>query len=179
MKDSKYLNECFDYEATTGNLIWKSRPSHHFASERARKWHSSRYSGHVVRSKDTAGYFTVMVNHVQEKAHRVIWAMHFGGIPDGMQIDHINGDRNCNLLSNLRVVSKELNARNRKLRCDNKTGVNGVCFDKEHCKFDASLTIFGVQKRIGRFDSIDEAAKALKSYKIDRAKEGYTDRHAI
>lgn len=25
----KYLKECFDYDSSTGNLIWKNRPLYH------------------------------------------------------------------------------------------------------------------------------------------------------
>lgn len=174
----EYLNECFHYDEVTGDLRWKPRPIHHFSCEGRRRAHESMFAGMLIRSKDSSGYYTVMVSGNQFKAHRIIWAMNFGDIPCGMQIDHIKGDRNCNLLSNLRLVSECLNARNRKRRADNKTGVNGVSFDREHNKFNASITIYGKQKRIGRFNSIDEAAKALESYKIARTIEGYTDRHA-
>lgn len=178
MKDKEYLNECFEYDETTGDLSWKERPLHHFSCDRFRRWHASRFAGHVIRSKDSAGYYTVMVNHVQEKAHRVIWVMHNGPIPDGMQIDHLNGDRNCNILSNLRIVSIGLNAKNRKMRSDNKTGVNGVCFENDSGKYVAYLTMDGKQTKLGRFDTIEEAKDRVDEYSARRCMEGYTERHA-
>lgn len=135
------------------------------------------FSGHLVRAKDSSGYYTVMVKGTQYKAHRVIWTMFNGGIEDGMQIDHINGDRNLNTLENLRCIPSALNSKNKKMRIDNKTGVNGVTWDKEHGKFEASLTFNGRQRRIGRYSTIEEAKVALEAYAAVRLEEGYTERN--
>lgn len=44
--------------------------------------------------------------------HRVIWTYFNGEIPDGMQIDHINGDKKDNRLENLRCVTPYENTHN-------------------------------------------------------------------
>lgn len=76
---------------------------------------------------DADGYVTVKLHGKKYKAHRIIWEMmNLTKIPKGFQIDHINGVRNDNTLSNLRLVSHTENARNQRLRVTNKTGVMGV-----------------------------------------------------
>lgn len=44
--------------------------------------------------------------------HRVIWYYFNGNIPEGMDIDHIDGNKQNNSLSNLRCISKSDNMRN-------------------------------------------------------------------
>lgn len=173
----EYLKECFSYDEKTGDLTWKPRPLHHFSCEGYRFSHEIRFSGHLIRSKDSSGYYTVMVKRRQYKAHRIIWTMLNGQIPEGMQIDHINGDRTINTPENLRAVPCALNSRNKKMRKDNKTGVNGVCWDEFHKKYDASLTFNGKQLRIGRYSTVQQAKEALELYASDRMNEGYTARH--
>ena len=48
------------------------------------------------------------------KAHRVIWQSFNGTIPNGLQIDHINGKRDDNRICNLRLATAAQNQRNRK-----------------------------------------------------------------
>lgn len=44
--------------------------------------------------------------------HRVIWYYFNGEIPEGMEIDHINGNKQDNRLSNLRCVTHSENMNN-------------------------------------------------------------------
>lgn len=60
---------------------------------------------------------------LHQYAHRVVWESVHGPIPLGMQIDHKNGDRSCNRIGNLDLVSNVENvwrAMDRGIRC---TGV--------------------------------------------------------
>ena len=57
---------------------------------------------------------------------RLIFILHFGKIPDGMKIDHFNGNRVDNNISNLRCVTQTANSQNAKLCITNTSGVKGV-----------------------------------------------------
>src|SRR5699024_11445694 len=59
-----------------------------------------------------------------------IWEMHHGKIPEGMEIDHINGIRDDNRIDNLRLVTSRTNDTNRAKSKANTSGVVGVCWDK-------------------------------------------------
>lgn len=57
---------------------------------------------------------------------RIIWELFNGKIPEGMQIDHINGDSTDNRISNLRCVSNKINSHNQCKRSTNTSGFTGV-----------------------------------------------------
>ena len=71
------------------------------------------------------GYIRIKRDGV-EYLHRLIWAHFNGPIPEGMQIDHINGNRTDCRLENLRCVTPALNGRNLHMRKANRSGVTGV-----------------------------------------------------
>lgn len=72
------------------------------------------------------GYGEVKLDGKSYKTHRVIYELHFGEIPAGIDIDHIDGIRLNNTPSNLRLVRDKQNAQNRVKRYDNTSGTTGV-----------------------------------------------------
>lgn len=63
-------------------------------------------------------------------AHRLVWALHYGDIPDNLTIDHIDGNRLNNKISNLRICTMEENNRFKEerdpLRACNTSGIPGI-----------------------------------------------------
>ena len=81
-------------------------------------------------------------------------------VPDGLYVDHINGNTLDNREKNLRLATSAQNAWNRDKYKNNTTGYKGVTYDKERGKFRAQITVHGQPINLGRFDVPCEAALA-------------------
>lgn len=98
---------------------------------------------------------------VFEYAHRIVWKIHYGNIPEGMDVDHINHERDDNRIENLRLVTRQDNLRNKGVVSSN-TGVMGVYWNKKTNRYTANITINKKTKHLGTFMTLDAAAKARK-----------------
>ncbi len=71
--------------------------------------------------------------------------------PEGMEVDHVNGDSLDNRRSNLRVVSRRENLRNRR-GWSTRSPYKGVNYDKKRGKWKLHIA--------PEFDTPEEAARA-------------------
>jgi len=92
--------------------------------------------------------------------------MHYGEIPKGFEIDHINGVRDDNRLCNLRLVTHAENNRNKKPQSNNSTGVSGVRMDTNKKKWHAAIQVDGIKYHIGYFDDFNAACEARRNAEI-------------
>jgi len=84
--------------------------------------------------------------------HRVIL-----DTPEDMVSDHINRNKLDNRRSNLRVATKSLNNFNTKVRSDNKSGIKGIYWSKEHSKWRPSISKEGKRIYFGLFSELKDA----------------------
>lgn len=82
--------------------------------------------GDVAGCINVHGYGEVKLNGKSYKTHRIIWEMSNPTLKPGEDLDHIDGDRLNNRLTNLRVCNDKVNSQNRVMRSDNTSGVTGV-----------------------------------------------------
>lgn len=68
--------------------------------------------------KNPSAYPKISVRHYSLLIHRIVYTLHFGTIPDGMVVDHIDGNKKNNNISNLRVTTPSQNCYNRKQSFD-------------------------------------------------------------
>jgi hypothetical protein len=151
-------SEIFDYHQETGALIWKVRPLSHFKRSRTCLAVNNRFAGTHVKASGSYGYYRAFVNGRSYKAHRIIWEMHRGSIPTGIEIDHINGNPGDNRLCNLRLALHSENMRNMKTHKDNKLGVKGVF--KHQGKYRSRIMLSGIMHDLGCFEDIEAARSA-------------------
>jgi hypothetical protein len=95
-----------------------------------------------------------------ELMHRRILGLIKG---DGMDADHIDGNKQNNQRSNLRSATHMQNLQNKKRTKQNKSGMKGVFFDRRDKKWRACINSQNKQYGLGYFDSPEEAHEAYKA----------------
>ena len=113
------------------------------------------------------GYVRFKVDGRSHMAHRLAWLYVHGNWP--AEIDHRNGLRDDNRLSNLREVSRTLNNRNRHgARKDSGTGLIGAYRSSRPGKFRSGIHLDSGWKSLGTFDTPEAAHRAYMCAKAER-----------
>lgn len=142
------------YEQSSGGLFWVA------ATSKNKQYLVGSRAGTIERN----GYWHVRLFGTSYLQHRIIWLMSTGALPSGV-IDHIDGDKLNNRLSNLRDVTPAVNAMNRhKARIDSSTGIMGVQKISEGC-WNAYISRDGRKINLGNYGNIAEAEAARKAGK--------------
>lgn len=141
----EWLRERFELDAENGRLIRK-------------KALHNRPAGEPVGTLRKDGYYQMGMKRERHLLHRVIYYMATGDNPDGMYIDHINGNRGDNRPENLRKVTIVQNLQHRsKAPSSNKSGHRNVSWNSYWRRWQVSVTVDG--KRIQRsFHDLEQAA---------------------
>ena len=82
--------------------------------------------------------------------------------PDGLVVDHLNGDRLDNRKCNLRVCTHQQNMVNRKFPVNNTSGYRGVSWSARHGKWRAGIKRFGKTRHLGFFEDRQQASAAYE-----------------
>lgn len=146
------LKETLDYNHENGVFTWKVANSNR------------------VKVGDIAGSLNKITRYQEigyqgklQYAHRLAWLYMYGEFPDKF-IDHINGDRSNNCISNLRVCSNGENMRNTGISKNNTSGFKGVSWCKRRCKWEANAALNGKKKFLGYFLTEQEASAVYQEF---------------
>lgn len=157
MLTQQLLKERLSYCAETGVFIWNNSP--HMTA----RW-NARYSGTVAGTKENTGYITIKIMDRKYIAHRMAWLYVFGEVPF-LDIDHMNGIKSDNRISNLRCVTSAGNSQNRrKATAGSKSGLLGASKTSSG-KWRSVITVFGVKHYLGVFETPELAHDAYISCK--------------
>ena len=117
----------------------------------------------VVNNKNNNcdGYCQVKLNGIHIFYHVIIWILSTGkDIPEGMQIDHKNGNKLCSTMSNMRLVTSRQNNQNKKMHREGQ--LVGGYFDKFKGKYQAQIRIGEKKVFLGYYKTEQEAHEAYK-----------------
>lgn len=111
----------------------------------ARNWylHSGKYAASGPRTS------------VRVFLHRLLLQ-----VPEGMFVDHINGDKLDNRRCNLRAATAHQNARNRANHQKTSSRFKGVYFHKHTRKWKGTIHVDGKHSHLGLFANEEDAARA-------------------
>ena len=148
------FSEIFSYNQESGEITWRVAISKNapgaIAGTRKTNKHN-RNLGIVIAYKNR--YYG---------AHRIAWVLaNQAEIPDGMLIDHINGDPCDNRISNLRLATSEINNQNiRRAKSRSMSGLLGATWNKHDKAWTARIVVNKVKRFIGGFKTKEEAHAA-------------------
>jgi len=171
--DLPLLEECFLVDFQTGVLTWRERPLVHFVSSPVAGAWNTQNANKIANFVDPGGYKRVTINYSSFKHHRIIFGL-FHNDPNPPPIDHFDGDKTNNSISNLRPALGSTNHKNTAKKKSNTSGITGV-----------SITLYGRwvaridsdEKRISKtFKDFFEACCFRKSMEIQL---NYSLRHGI
>lgn len=165
------LREHFEYNENTGMLIRKKIVDHDYKNNVGDEVTSTTKYKHIE-------YYTFRFLGNTYKAHRVIWAIVYGYMPD--TIDHRDGNGLNNKLDNLREVTQASNCKNRRNQVNSSTGYSGITVIPSRTagkppRYLARINpSSGKRISLGRFDTFEEAVEARKKAEVEY---GYHTEH--
>lgn len=152
-KLTENIKELLEYNPATGEFFWK-------------------ISGHGIYAGTRAGsiypnfYRYIQIDGVDYRAGRLAWFFMTGEDPQ-VFIDHKDGIRGNDRFLNLRKATNSQNQANRGKPWTNTSGFKGVSWSAGRGKWQATITVNGKAKSLGRHLSIVDAAKAYKAAAVD------------
>ncbi len=138
-----------------------------------------RFAGEHAGFKDEDGYWIVGIGRCYMKVSRIVWILTNGQIPDGLFVDHKDGNPSNNHPSNLQVITNPQNVRAiNKLPCTSTSGFMGVSWRPEKQMWRSYFTRNGKRTYFGYFTDKIEAAKRFNQAAIEWAEShGETPRY--
>ena len=146
---------------------------------RAKDGYRNRFTkGDLASFFERDGYYCFQIPKVRSTMRRsqLVYMLKNGPIPEGMDIDHIDGNSANDDPDNLRIVTPALNSRNRKKRVDNTSGITGIHWSNYHGHYVIRRTVGNKRLSTSR-KTLEEALNVLEQYKA--MDQSYTERHGM
>lgn len=121
------------------------------------KWHAH---WHPHKQQFLAARSARVYEWLAGKPRTIFMHAVINGTPKGMLTDHRDNDSLNNQCSNLRTATHAENQHNRGKGYGSTSGYKGVTWEKSCGKWRAQIGVNGEKTFLGRFDNIEEAARA-------------------
>ena len=144
-----YLKEIVTYDNESGEFRWRITRL---------KAKAGKLAGNVHKP---SGYRQIKIDGHVYHAHRLAWLYVHGEWPQHL-IDHIDGNRDNNALSNLRAATDAESSRNRGIQKRNKSGYKGVRWHAPSGRWNARIIVDYKEIYLGLFDDPYEAHLAYR-----------------
>jgi hypothetical protein len=174
------FDEWFYYDETSSTCLrWKQD-----------KFVGKNYNVHRIVKDSEAGSrgqrrMSAMLNDKGYSVHHIVLYLHSIEVPKNYVVDHIDGNPFNNKISNLRVVSQAVNARNQKKSKLNTSGSTGVSLHMN--SYWKAYWNEGDKQKVKYFSISEHGNKGAKDLAINYRKDqimklnennyGYSDRH--
>lgn len=110
-------------------------------------------------------------------AHRLAYHFFVGPIPKGLLVDHMCHNRKCVNPEHLRLVTHKQNMENRQgAQANSTSGVRGVYWDKRLGKWRGRVQHNNRNHYAGSYDSLEEAAEAVRLLRLSIFTHNLLDR---
>lgn len=113
------------------------------------------------------GYRRVRADGEYYYIHYIAWWLDGREVPEDMLLDHEDGNRQNNSISNLRLATNLTNQYNKARQKDGTSKYKGVWFDAKKKVWKAAIRLPTERLYIGQFDNELEAAKAYDLFAIE------------
>lgn len=147
----EYLKNNLRYEKDSGLLLW--------TCEGGFNRNTNEPAGTVLGD----GYKAISTTFGVLKVHRICWYLFYEEWPTD-QIDHADGDKTNNKISNLRSVTSQQNSFNTRPHKDGSSRYKGVTWNKRNSKWVSRICKDGKTKFIGHYIDEVDAAKAYNKF---------------
>ena len=128
------LQKLFKYNKETGDFIRKVKTA------------IATSVGEKAGYKNKQGYVQMRIQGKTYQAHALAWLYMFGEIPT--LIDHIDGNRSNNAITNLRIADRSINGFNREKKSESSSVFKGVGNQRSTpAESESTLGIFIPSKR--------------------------------
>lgn len=151
------LRQLFNYDPNQGVLVWRSADEIRivFSAGYAQR-NAGQVAGYVKNQKGGRRRY-VTIQGIKYLHYRLVYAWHYGPIPDGKLVDHINRQTLDDRIENLRIASRAENSRNNSAR--------GYFWDKHSGKWIVKVKADGKYHYGGLFTHEHKASLAARELK--------------